>query len=1175
MSISVVGGFEKIVRFLLPSELSKRPEGFEERQLKASVHRSSVRDLLMYRYYTEDNGIGPEGYNGGFYTMADGRRGVIFRISPPPYMTPGSEGIINSLLSQVYYDGISMHVITHASKNINTYIKNYKKIHHCKVNVKHPEVLQAMVNERAAAMDKWRTESMSSISDFRMRTFNNLISFSFPIELNMNAIIQQVNSYIGVLSDFHPQNLHPDELLSITKEILQPDAESWDSHIDIHQKMNVQMSKDARIRATIDDDFFRIGENTYARTMMTEKFPKVLKTLELQSAFMDPFGRELTSAIPGTFLCSLNVVFSETEKRRKQALSKMRWDVGMLGGVPMKTKKKYPHLKEKYVEATNTIEYITENGEVPLESMWSLILFEDSQEALDNLTARVKKRFEDVEGMWKLKTVQQQSIAYQSMMMSLPLQYLEIYKKHMRRHDLLFKSNNAQVAPLLGDMKGYGLPYMTYTGRAGQVIPIDPLSQNANYNFMVIGPMGSGKSVFTNDMATQLLTSGFRLIGMDIGRSYLPAISSIGGQYVEFTDEADLCFNFFTNVRTKIVDKYDNEQGSNVKIEQIHEDELSNIIPLVGIMMGTNLSSSAKDESIDNVNNDLDRKMLAVTVERAVQMAYKRKRKAAGMSTVYESLTMIYEQFRNDNVGEKTLTLIHQAITGLEDFALDTGKYYRYFNGSNNINFESDYFLMELEELKSTKLELLPVIQFAMLQRIAQEAFLDDDRPMFVFFDEARFAMSNKIFAAALVDFATRFRKYKKFLAVISQATDDFFMNTQSKIMFEQSSYKVFLKTNTALITSAVRGGRLELNAFEREQMSNIRNHAPNYNEACIRFDENNIITTLKLTKLELYLYSTKPSDKDRRKALIRNYGFSYLETAYFMMIEDEGRFNSLDDIVEEMRRRMESVGNEDKLKEMWIGRISRAISERSFTLYLQPIFRFEEDKKTNSVSSYEAQVRISTTDGDVPAIQFMDIAKENGLYGKALRAIALQAFELFSVYRGVRFSLNVTMSDILDDGIRKFLISEALNYGVSDRLTFDVSSRHLVQGEVELLDKAAKELSEVNIYLALDNVKQSTLDMTAVLSVKPNIIKVDGSVIRQIEESGDAKMFLELIAKGFSSVGVKVSAAHVASKQIMELCQGLGINHLQGIYLQEPRPAEDVLNSLIEHAAEEEKKYA
>ncbi|PCI30923.1 MAG: hypothetical protein COB67_00265 [SAR324 cluster bacterium] len=1174
--------FGALLKFMMPPELSVSAEGLDQQQLKAMTQKSSLRDLLLYRYFEKKEKIGGKDFNGGLYTMADGRKGFIFRISPPPYMTTETERVIQALISAVDYDDTVMHIITHASRNINSIVKDYKELHHCKVNVKKPEVLQAMVNERANALMKWRKESMSTISDFRLRTFNNIISFSFPEDLSEQVIINQCNSFIGVLTDFKPQCFSPDELLSMTKELFHPDKEDWDTHVDVHRKMNAQIATGAVIRAKADESHFRIGESCYAKTLTTDLFPEELQPMDFQSAFMDPFGRDLQTAIPGSFICSLGIVFKDTKKQKKMVLNKMRWNIGQLNALPRELHEKYPPIKNKYQEATQIVHNVENLGEIPLDAMWSLTIFEDSLESLDALSARIIKKFEDIDGVWQLKEENSSKIAYQSFLYSLPLQHLEVMMKHLKRHDILFRSNNSQIAPLLTDIRGFGRPYMLYTGRAGQIQAIDPLSQNANYNFMVLGPMGSGKSVFTNDMATQLLQCGFKLFGMDIGRSYLPNNDSIGGQYIEFTKENNLCFNFFTNIQTQKVKIYNRELGIEEENTIIHEDELSTIIPLIGLMMGTNLSSAA-GKDINTVDNDLDRKILSIMIEEAVQLAFKQDQHSAGMETVYESFQSVLAGYLSKGANEIITKRIEQAIIALTDYGKQGGKYFKYFNGANNINFESDFFLLELEELQINKIELLPVIQLAMLHRIATEAFLDDQRPMFIFFDEARHAMADAVFVRALVDFATRFRKYKKFLSVITQSVDDFFVNDQAQKLFKTSSYQVFLKSNRASIMDASREGRLKLNEFEIEQMSNIRNHAPHYAEVCIRFDDKNIISCLKLTRLELYLYSTNPNDKDRRRFLRQEYGMSFLDTAYYMMIEDEGSL-SHSQIVVSMKERMSNSGNEEKHKEMWAGRISRAISERTFIIYGLPLFYMEKNGTEKRVSSFEVLTRIKTEDGDIPAAHFISIAKEFGLYQKMIRAIMIQAFELFSENE-YRFSLNLSMDDILNDKTLIMITEEAQNYGVADRLTLEIESRHLTDKELTKLIDVTKYIRAQNIYIAIDNVKEKNLDFSAVLAIKPDILKVDGSIIKNLDVEQNSRMFVNFVTNGMAAIGIKTSAVHVSDERTLKSCMDHNINYFQGYALMAPAPMLEILESMknnnaitegyIKDTVEKEEAYA
>mgnify|MGYP000482257034 CR=1 FL=1 len=128
----------------------------------------------------------------------------------------------------------------------------------------------------------------------------------------------------------------------------------------------------------------------------------------------------------------------------------------------------------------------------------------------------------------------------------------------------LFTSNCAAITPIMTGAKGFGGPVLLYVDRTGQLAGVDIFSSTTNYNFIVVGSSGSGKSYAMADFFSQYLLRGAKIRVIDVGRSYKGLCDVIGGQYIEFTEEADIRLNFFTKIEL-------NDQGN------IHEDELQTI----------------------------------------------------------------------------------------------------------------------------------------------------------------------------------------------------------------------------------------------------------------------------------------------------------------------------------------------------------------------------------------------------------------------------------------------------------------------------------------------------------------------------------------------------------------------------------------------------------------------
>jgi conjugal transfer ATP-binding protein TraC len=92
---------------------------------------------------------------------------------------------------------------------------------------------------------------------------------------------------------------------------------------------------------------------------------------------------------------------------------------------------------------------------------------------------------------------------------------------------------------------------MILTGRRGQLATWDPFAVEGNLNTVVVGPSGSGKSVFMQEMIMSQLGQGSRIFVLDLGRSFEKLCHLLEGQYLNFSDQSQFNLNPFNFIKAK------------------------------------------------------------------------------------------------------------------------------------------------------------------------------------------------------------------------------------------------------------------------------------------------------------------------------------------------------------------------------------------------------------------------------------------------------------------------------------------------------------------------------------------------------------------------------------------------------------------------------------------------
>lgn len=110
------------------------------------------------------------------------------------------------------------------------------------------------------------------------------------------------------------------------------------------------------------------------------------------------------------------------------------------------------------------------------------------------------------------------------------------------------KTNNlVDFIPIFGPREGDDDPTVIFRNRMNGLVSFNPFdSKLSNFNQLVTGSSGAGKSFLNNCILVQELARGLRVFIIDIGGSYKKLTESLGGQYLEMDLSDQYTLNPFT-----------------------------------------------------------------------------------------------------------------------------------------------------------------------------------------------------------------------------------------------------------------------------------------------------------------------------------------------------------------------------------------------------------------------------------------------------------------------------------------------------------------------------------------------------------------------------------------------------------------------------------------------------
>ncbi len=229
-----------------------------------------------------------------------------------------------------------------------------------------------------------------------------------------------------------------------------------------------------------------------------------------------------------------------------------------------------------------------------------------------------------------------------------------------------------------------------------------------------------------------------------------------------------------------------------------------------------------------------------------------------------------------------------------------------------------------------------------------------------------------------------------------------------------------------------------------------------------------------------------------------------------------------------------------------WTKIIEKAIENDSITSYYQPIV----DKDENIVK-YESLIRIVENKNIYLPFLFLDIAKKVKFYAQLEQILIAKVFKK-AKESGMHISINLSIEDILNAELIKFIKKELVENGIAHLITFELLENESIIDYDKAIDfiNMVKKLGST---IAIDDFGSGYSNFEYLLKLKPDYIKIDGSCIKNIHNDKNAYLITKTINDFAHNLGIKTIAEFVHNKEVFDVLKELGIDEYQGYYFSEP----------------------
>lgn len=285
------------------------------------------------------------------------------------------------------------------------------------------------------------------------------------------------------------------------------------------------------------------------------------------------------------------------------------------------------------------------------------------------------------------------------------------------------------------------------------------------------------------------------------------------------------------------------------------------------------------------------------------------------------------------------------------------------------------------------------------------------------------------------------------------------------------------------------------------------------------------------------------------------NAAFSYIRRFMKDVLIKEKMFNSLnslDKIIDINLDILTVVYKEEEQSKLVdeILFLKNAVDEGNIVPYFQAIF----NSKTLKIEKYESLMRIKTKDNSevVSIFKYLDLSKKINLYEKMMYLMFEKSFDVFC-NKGFEFSLNLCYEDIQNESFRNFIYEKVRRCKNSNYIIFEILESDCIK-DFSVVQEFIYTIRAFGCKIAIDDFGSGYSSMENILKLKPDIIKIDGSLIKDINTSLESKKIVKNIVRMAKDLKAYTVAEYVHSKEVFNIVVDLEVDFLQGFYLAKPQ---------------------
>lgn len=238
--------------------------------------------------------------------------------------------------------------------------------------------------------------------------------------------------------------------------------------------------------------------------------------------------------------------------------------------------------------------------------------------------------------------------------------------------------------------------------------------------------------------------------------------------------------------------------------------------------------------------------------------------------------------------------------------------------------------------------------------------------------------------------------------------------------------------------------------------------------------------------------------------------------------------------------------------KQDWRNVIHEALEKGNLSLAVQQILFVNEQDKSRML--YEACAKITDDKGlNIIAGDFIFWAERLNLIERLDQRMITLALARLEQDDTIGLSVNISELSIISDPFLEWLEKTLQeNHKIARRLVFELPEKGVLAhlGKAQRLAEVSKKY---DMEIAIDRFGVSRSSIDYLRQVKPDLLKIDGSYLHDIENDVEDQVMLRAYVDIGHGLDMKVIATFIETESACEAVKKLGVDGIQGLVLGRP----------------------